>query len=93
MPFAARVGDPTSHGGLVMGLGVPTVLVGGLPAAVLGDSTTCPAGVPPGQHGSPVVTGGSSTVLVGGRPAARADDGTGCGALLVQGCPTVLIGG
>ncbi|AXH95496.1 hypothetical protein DV701_04545 [Ornithinimicrobium avium] len=33
MPSAARVGDPTSHGGVVVGPGVPTVLVGGLPAA------------------------------------------------------------
>ena len=94
MPPAARIADPTTHGGVIVPPGVPTVLVGGLPAAVLGDPTTCPAQWSPGvPHGSPVVTGGSSTVLIGGRPAARLGDGTGCGAVLVQGCPTVLIGG
>lgn len=94
MPFAARVGDLTSHGGTVVGPGVATVLVGGLPAAALGDTTTCPAQWSPGvPHGSSAVTTGSSTVLVGGWPAARAGDDTGCGAVIVHGCPTVVIGG
>ena len=93
MPSAVRVGDPTSHGGQVVPPGVPTVLIGGLPAAVLGD-TTCPVqwstGVP---HGPSPIAGGSSTVLIGGRPAARAGDRTVCGATLVHGSPTVVIGG
>ncbi|MGC5583863.1 PAAR domain-containing protein [Ornithinimicrobium sp. W1665] len=94
MPPAARIADPTTHGGGVAPPGVPTVLVGGVPAAVLGDLTTCPMQWSPGVfHGSSVITSASSTVLVGGRPAARVGDRTGCGAVLVQGCPTVLIGG
>ena len=94
MPFAARVGDHTSHGGVVVPPGVPTVLVGGMPAAVVGTATTCPAQWSPGvPHGVSIVTGGSSTVLVGGRPAARAGDETTCGAAVVHGCPTVVIGG
>lgn len=94
MPLASRGGDPTSHGGVVVPPGVPTVLVGGLPAAVMGQSTTCPAQWSPGvPHGSSAITSGSSTVLIGGRPAARAGDGTACGAVLVHGCPTVVIGG
>lgn len=94
MPFAARIGDPTSHGGTVVGQGVPTVLVGGLPAAVLGAATFCPAPSSPGvPHGASPVTGGSTTVLIGGRPAARVGDPTGCGAVLVQGCPTVAVDG
>jgi uncharacterized Zn-binding protein involved in type VI secretion len=73
---------------------VPTVLIGGLPAAVLGEATFCPAPSSPGvSHGPSPVTGGSTTVLVGGRPAARVDDPTGCGAVLAQGCATVVVGG
>ncbi|GGK60880.1 PAAR domain-containing protein [Ornithinimicrobium pekingense] len=94
MPLAARIADATSHGGVVVPPGVPTVLIGGLPAAVVGTATTCPQQWAPGVlHGESAVTVGSSTVLIGGRPAARAGDGTGCGAVLVQGCPTVLIEG
>ena len=37
---AARMGDPTAHGG-VMTTGFPQVLIGGLPAARLGDMATC----------------------------------------------------
>lgn len=96
---AARVGDSTSHGGLVAGPGVPTVLIGGRPAAVLGDWTTCPqsSGTPPNQvpHvGGPIVSG-SATVLIGGRPAARAGDAnaeTLASATVPAGSLTVLIG-
>ena len=94
MQPAARVRDQTSHGGAVVGPGVPTVLIGGRPAAVLGDATSCPAeGAPGVPHGPSAITAGSSTVLVGGRPAARQGDGTGCGGVIVQGCPQVTIGG
>ena len=37
MPSAARVSDLSVHGGTIVGPGVPTVLIGGMPAAVLGD--------------------------------------------------------
>ncbi len=37
MPAAACVGDTTSHGGTITGPGVATVMIGGKPAAVLGD--------------------------------------------------------
>lgn len=90
MPSAARVGDPSVHGGVVTGPGVATVLVGGLPAAVVGDLHTCP--ITPGHPpASPFVTG-SATVLVGGRPAVRAGDPCGCGASVAVGLPTVVIG-
>jgi uncharacterized Zn-binding protein involved in type VI secretion len=63
--------------------GTPTVLIGGLPAATLGD--TC---------GADVIVKGSATVLVGGKPAARITDSTaGGGVVLPPGEPTVLIGG
>ncbi len=47
MPGAARVGDTTVHGGTVAGPGVATVLMGGVPAAVLGDMHACVIPSPP----------------------------------------------
>lgn len=99
MPPAARITDfhscpmvtpgvpPVPHvGGPIIGPGVPTVLIGGLPAAVLGDSLTCVG--PPDT-----VAMGSTTVLIGGKPAARMGDTCAHGGAIVLGCPTVLIGG
>lgn len=90
MPGAARVGDTTVHGGTVVGPGVATVLIGGMPAAVLGDMHACV--IPPPSHipASPFVAG-SATVMIGGRPALRASDSCGCGASVPVGCPTVVI--
>ncbi|KUJ68428.1 PaaR repeat-containing protein [Streptomyces albus subsp. albus] len=88
---AARVGDPTGHPGTVGPPGVPTVLIGGQPAATVGNPHICasPAGHPP----APIAPPGSTSVLIGGKPAARVGDMAGCGAPIVTGCPTVLIGG
>ncbi|HEV8239275.1 MAG TPA: PAAR domain-containing protein [Thermoanaerobaculia bacterium] len=93
MPFAARVTDPSGHPGMISGPGVPTVLIGGLPAAVLGDLHTC--AMPPlaGPHPPSPMVKGSATVLIGGRPAVRMGDMSGCGAPIILGHPTVLIGG
>ena len=38
MPPAARVTDISNHGGTLVGPGAPTVLIGGMPAAVMGDT-------------------------------------------------------
>lgn len=63
--------------------GAPTVLIGGLPAARLGD--TC---------GVDAIVKASATVFIGGMPAARIADLTASGgAVLPPGCLTVLIGG
>jgi uncharacterized Zn-binding protein involved in type VI secretion len=99
MPPAARLTDlhvcpmmtpgvpPIPHvGGPVLGPGVPTVLIGALPAAVLGDEALCIG--PPD-----VLIAGSTTVLIGGRPAARMGDATAHGGTIELGCLTVLIGG
>jgi len=99
MPPAARLTDmhtcpmqtpglpPVPHvGGPVVGLGVPTVLIGSLPAAVVGDNAVCVG--PPD-----VIVQGSTTVLIGGRPSARVGDATAHGGSVVMGLPTVLIGG
>jgi uncharacterized Zn-binding protein involved in type VI secretion len=93
MPQAARVGDPTGHPGAISGPGVATVLIGGRPAAVVGDTHTC--AMPPlaGPHPTSTIVKGSKTVFIGGRPAARVRDIAGCGAPIVSGALTVLIGG
>ncbi|GHT70231.1 hypothetical protein AGMMS50239_38330 [Bacteroidia bacterium] len=92
MAAAARVGDVSNHGGTVVGPGVSTVLIGGMPAAVMGDNHVCV--IPPPTHipSSPFVVG-STTVLIGGMPALRTTDVCGCGAMPMVGCLTVLIGG
>jgi uncharacterized Zn-binding protein involved in type VI secretion len=67
-----------------------TVLIGGRPAALAGDTHLCPV---PQPHPPSAFAKGSATVLIGGRPALRAGDVAGCGAVLVGGEATVLIGG
>jgi uncharacterized Zn-binding protein involved in type VI secretion len=94
---AARVGDMTAHGGVIVGPGVPTVLIGGQPAAVVGDNHTCPMFTGTVPHvGGPILPPGSVTVLIGGKPAARVGDQALCNgppdSILPPGCPTVLIG-
>jgi uncharacterized Zn-binding protein involved in type VI secretion len=99
MPPAARITDmhvcpmvtpglpPIPHvGGPVIGPGVPTVLVGKLVAAVVGDACTCVG--PPDA-----IAKGSATVMIGGKPAARVSDTCAHGGTIVLGCPTVMIGG
>ena len=93
MPPAARVGDPAGHPGVIAGPGVPTVLIGGLPAATVGTPAVCSFPGTPPHPPAPLLPPGCPTVLIGGRPAARVGDLTGCGAPVVSGCPTVLIGG
>lgn len=97
MPFAARVGDITSHGTpLTPGPGCPTVLIGGMPAwRATADTHTCPlfTGVVP--HVGGVVAIGSLTVLIGNLPAARQGDIVVEGGppnTIAMGCPTVIIG-
>lgn len=99
MKPAARLGDmhvcpmvtpglpPIPHvGGPILPPCVPTVLVGNIPAAVLGTQCVCVG--PPD-----VIVVGSTTVLIGNKPAARMGDSTAHGGAIVGGLPTVLIGG
>jgi uncharacterized Zn-binding protein involved in type VI secretion len=72
-------------GGPIVGPGAATVLIGGLPAAVVGDSATCTG--PPDS-----IVAGSATVLIGGKPAARMGDSTAHGGSIVLGDFTVIIG-
>ncbi len=99
MPPAARLTDmhacpmqtpglpPIPHvGGPIVGPGVPNVLIGKIPAAVMGDLCTCVG--PPDT-----IVRGSATVMIAGRPAARIGDTTAHGGQIVSGLPTVIIGG
>lgn len=92
MPGAARVGDTTNHGGTVIGPGASTVMIGGKPAALLGDNHVC--AIPPntGHLTSSPFTMGSATVLISGKPALRAGDVCACGASAAIGEPTVMLG-
>jgi len=67
------------------------VLIGGLPAAVVGDLHTC--AMAPTPHPPTPIAFGSYSVLIGGAPAARVGDFAGCGAPIVAGDFTVEIGG
>lgn len=72
-------------GGPVLPPGEPTVLIGGMPAARVGDMATCTG--PPDS-----IVMGSATVFIGGMPAARMGDTTAHGGSIVAGDATVLIG-
>lgn len=87
-PFQTpAVPSPIPHvGGPIIGPGAPTVLIGNLPAAVMGDSCTCVG--PPAT-----IIKGSATVMIGGKPAARMGDPTAHGGTITMGFPTVMIGG
>lgn len=95
MPPAARLTDMHTcpmvtgvvpHvGGPIVGPGAPTVLIGGLPAARMGDLVTCVG--PPDT-----IVAGAPTVLIGGQPAASMGGSTAHGGVITLGCPTVLIG-
>jgi len=96
MPAAARVTDmhtcpmatgSVPHvGGPILPPGAPTVLIGGMPAAKMGDMATCSG--PPDT-----IVQGSGTVLIEGIPAARMGDMTAHGGSIVAGEFTVIIGG
>ena len=90
---AARVADmhtcpmttgPVPHvGGPIMPPGALTVLIGGMPAARMGDMAVCVG--PPD-----VIVGGNPTILICGQPAARMGDSTAHGGIIIIGFPTVL---
>ena len=95
MPPAARVGDMhvcpmvtgvVPHvGGPILPPGCPTVMIGYVPAARMGDMATCVG--PPD-----VIIMGCPTVKIGGMMAARIGDMTAHGGVITLGCPTVMIG-
>ncbi|MBL4826906.1 MAG: PAAR domain-containing protein [Spongiibacteraceae bacterium] len=93
--LAARLGDmhvcpkvepgPVPHVGGPIAQGSPNVLIGGIPAARVGDMAVCIG--PPDK-----VSAGSATVMINGKAAARMGDSCGHGGKIILGCPTVFIG-
>ncbi len=95
MPPAARISDlhvcpkvepgPVPHVGGPVSTGEPTVLIGFMPAARVGDMAVCVG--PPDS-----VKKGEPTVKIGNKEAARLGDPMNHGGVIVAGCPTVIIG-
>lgn len=72
-------------GGPIIGPCMPTVLIGSMPAATLGDMCICVG--PPDS-----IVRGSTSVLIGNKPAARMFDNCAHGGMIMMGMFTVLIG-
>lgn len=95
MPPAARITDmhtcpkaepgPVPHVGGPVNAGEPTVLIGSMPAARVGDMAICVG--PPDT-----IKKGEPTVLIGDKQAARLGDPMDHGGVIIAGCPTVIIG-
>ena len=77
---------PKPHVGGPVTQGDATVLIDGMPAAVVGSVCTC-AGPPD------AIVKGSATVFIANQPAARQGDMTAHGGIITLGSPTVIIGG
>jgi uncharacterized Zn-binding protein involved in type VI secretion len=94
MPPAARVGDLhvcpmvtgiVPHvGGPILPPGAMTVLIGGMPAARVGDMCTCVG--PPDS-----IVMGSMKVMIKGQPAAYLGSVTAHGGTVTLGYPMVMI--
>lgn len=92
---AARITDmhvcpmftgPVPHvGGPILPPGCPTVLIGMMPAARVGDMAVCVG--PPDA-----IILGSFTVMIGSMPAAQMGSTCAHGGSVVLGCFTVMIG-
>ena len=77
---------PKPHvGGPILPPCCPTVLIGGMPAARVGDQVLC-------VGACATIAVGSLTVMIGGMPAARFGDPTFHNGVIIQGELTVMIG-
>lgn len=82
-----RLGDRTSHGGVVVSAAPSSTVEGKAPARV-GDMTSCPMK----GHGANAIVSGDSSCLVDGKPVAREGDMTACGATLIASQGTSSVG-
>ena len=90
MPAAARLTDPDSSNGSIVGGTIDSVLINGSPAAVVTsiDSSHAPY---TGPHGAATIVAGSDTVFVEGLPLARVGDPLSCGHSISVGSPDVEV--
>lgn len=84
MKRVIRLGDPTSHGGVVVSAS-PTTVINGKPVARVGDTVTCPIK----GHGTVVIVEGDSSWSVDGRAVALEGHKTSCGASLISTLPSL----
>jgi uncharacterized Zn-binding protein involved in type VI secretion len=81
------IGCTSTHGGVII-TGDPTFVIGGKPAARIGDLHFCPQSYPgPVPHAiTPIVKGPCGTIRPDSRgiQLAFATDKTGCGAILLS---------
>jgi uncharacterized Zn-binding protein involved in type VI secretion len=90
MPGAARVLVDTVVAGVITGPGVPSVVINGAPASVVGD-TVAAHGEPP--HTTPTIATGSTTVIIGGKFATVQDISVAsCQHKVSAGSLNVIIG-
>jgi uncharacterized Zn-binding protein involved in type VI secretion len=85
MPQVARITDPISHGGSIVG-GASATFVNGLAVARQTDPVICAI------HGPQTITGGLPSDLVEGLPIARVGDSISCGAVISDGSPNQYAG-
>lgn len=78
-----RLGDPTSHGGVVISTGSRTVVMGRT-VAVVGDTCLCPCK----GHGPCVIVEGDYDILLDGKAVAFDGHRTSCGAALISTVPS-----
>ena len=80
MPRNTRIGDMTSHGGVII-TGSSNTSINGIPCSRIGDLHACPI------HGINVIVTGAPHCTVTGRPTSRIGDMCACGAVIVTGSP------
>ena len=78
-----RLGDKTSHGGIVVEASMVSD-IDGIGIGRVGDKVTCPA------HGVQMIVSGDMSLVVDGKPAARHGDMVSCGATLIAGQQTTV---
>ena len=81
---AARVGDPGSHGGVIV-TGSPHTYVNGRRLARVGDTYACIL------HGPNPIIQGSPDTWANGQQVARVGDATACGAVIADGSPDTWV--
>ncbi|WKB50894.1 PAAR domain-containing protein [Eleftheria terrae] len=79
MPNVIRLGDPTSHGGKVVGVAATHHTVMGIPVARLGDKCTCPKK----GHKNCTIVEGDPNYTIDGVPVAFEGHKISCGATLI----------
>jgi uncharacterized Zn-binding protein involved in type VI secretion len=83
LAFSCAIAVAGAQPASVITQGSPDTMIGGKPAARVGDGTA---------GGAPVVEG-SRDVFINGRPAAIAGGRSGCGGVVVGGSSNVFING